>query len=289
MAHQNKTVAVTGSSGKLGSAVVTELLEAGWTVHGFDLVPPKQRSASFTRIDLGDLGQVVEAFHGIDELHDGVDAIVHLGAIPGATMAANTATFTNNITAAYNVFTAANVAKVRNIVWASSETLLGYPFINTRPPYVPMDEEYPVQGNVAYSLGKVLEEELARQLTRRDEKLKMIGLRFSYIQGPEDYVNFEAQGKDPADRKWNMWGYIDIRDAARSVRLALDLEMTGFEAINIAAADTMMRQPTEELMAKYFAEVPFREPLEGTTGLTDIRKAASVLGWVPEHSWRDEK
>lgn len=287
MTNRRKTVAVTGSSGKLGRAVVASLVDAGWTVHGFDLVPPQTRLASFTRIDLGDLGQVVEAFQGIDELHDGVDAIVHLGAIPGATMAANTATFINNISASYNVFTAANIAKVRNIVWASSETILGYPFINTRPPYVPMDEEYAAQGNVAYSLSKVLEEELARQLTRRDEQLKMIGLRFSYIQGPEDYPNFPSQGEDPSERKWNMWGYIDVRDAARAVLLALELERTGFEAINIAAADTMMVQPTDELMKTYFAEVPFREPIVGTGGLTDIRKASRLLGWTPQHSWRD--
>ncbi|WP_426007327.1 NAD-dependent epimerase/dehydratase family protein [Paenarthrobacter sp. NyZ202] len=285
---KQKTVAVTGSSGKLGRAVVAELLEAGWKVHGFDIVPPKERTASFTRIDLGDLGQVVEAFTSIDELHDGVDAIVHLAAIPGATMAANTATFVNNITASYNVFTAAKIADVRNIVWASSETLLGYPFIDTRPPYVPMDEEYAAQGNVAYSLEKVLEEELARQLTRRDDQLKMIGLRFSYIQGPEDYPNFLEQGKNPADRKWNMWGYIDVRDASRAVLLALELDKTGFEAINIAAADTIMQQPTRDLMQEYFPEVPFRESIEGTSGLTDIRKASRVLGWEPRHSWRDE-
>lgn len=201
MTGTTNTVAVTGSSGKLGRAVVSELVEAGWKVHGFDLVPPQTRQASFTRIDLGDLGQVVEAFQGIDELHDGVDAVVHLGAIPGATMAAN----------------------------------------------------------------------------------------FSYIQGPEDYPNFPEQGADPSDRKWNLWGYIDIRDAARAVRLALELEMTAFEAINIAAADTMMSKPSAELMATYFPEVPFREPIEGTGSLTDIRKAERLLKWKPQHSWRDEQ
>jgi nucleoside-diphosphate-sugar epimerase len=287
MTAQSRHVAVTGSSGKLGRAVVADLVEAGWAVHGFDLVPPHSRVASFTRLDLGDLGQVVEAIAGIDELHDGVDAVVHLAAIPGATHAANTATFTNNITATYNVFTAAQIAKVHNIVWASSETLLGYPFLTTRPPYVPMDENYPVQGNVAYSLGKVLEEELARQFTRRDPGLKMIGLRFSNINGPEDYPAFPAYDDEPELRKWNLWGYIDTRDSARAVRLALDLATTGFEAVNIAAADTVMSTPSAELMATYFPGVPLREPVEGTRSLTDISKAAQLLKWVPGHSWRD--
>ena len=267
---------------------MADLVNAGWTVHGFDLVPPATRLASFTRIDFADLSQVVEAFAGIDELHDGVDALVHLAAIPGATMAANTATFMNNLAATYNAFTAAHLANVRNIVWASSETLLGYPFASTRPPYVPLDEDYPAQGNVAYSMAKVLEEELARQLTRRDERLKMIGLRFSNVFAPEEYASLAAARENPEQRRWNMWGYIDTRDAARAVRLALDLDMTGFEAINIAAADTVMTTPSAELMREHFPDVPVRESLSGTQSLTDISKASRLLGWVPQHSWRAE-
>ncbi|MEU2198965.1 NAD(P)-dependent oxidoreductase [Isoptericola sp. NPDC019482] len=283
----NRRVAVTGSSGKLGSAVVRNLAEAGWSVHGFDVLPPGRETAgSFTRLDLTDLGQVVEALHGIDELHGGVDAVVHLGAIPGASNAANTATFTNNLTSTYHVFTAAQIAGVRNIVWASSETLLGYPFATTEPPYVPMDEEYPAQGNVAYSLAKVLEEEIARQLTRRDPRLKMIGLRFSNIIEPEQYARFPDFENDPDSRAWNLWSYIDVRDAARSVRLALDAEVSGFEAVNIAAADTVMTTPTAELLARKLPDVPVRTAVEGTQGLIDITKAEGLLGWSPQHTWR---
>jgi nucleoside-diphosphate-sugar epimerase len=280
-------VAVTGSSGKLGTAVVADLTAQGWTVHGFDVVPPKERLASFTRLDLTDLGQVVEALTGIDELHDGVDAVVHLGAIPGASQAANTATFTNNLTSTYNVFTAARIAGIERVVWASSETVLGYPFRTTVPPYVPMDEEYVPQGNVAYSLGKVLEEELARQFARRDPGLVVTGLRFSNIMTPDAYAEFPSFEDDPAGRSWNLWAYIDVRDAAAAVRLALERSTPGFEVINIAAADTVMARPTAALMAEHFPQVKVREPLTGTGSLTSIEKAARVLGWTPRHSWRD--
>jgi nucleoside-diphosphate-sugar epimerase len=279
------TVAVTGGSGRLGRAVVKQLADAGWTVHNFDMTPVDSPAASFTKIDFTDLGQVVEAFAGIDELHDGVDAVVHLAAIPGATKAANTATFNNNVTATNNVFTAARLAGVTNIVWASSETILGYPFVSTVPDYVPMDENYAPQGNVAYSLGKVLEEEMARQLTRRYPELKMIGLRFSNIVGP-DYTGFDAYESDPLERKWNLWGYIDVRDAARSVRLALESDLTGFEAINIAAADTVMTRPSADLLAEYFPGVEIRSDISGRISLTDITKAQQLLGWTPEHTWK---
>lgn len=82
----SQTIAVTGGSGKLGRAVVAELIERGDTVVNFDRVPSPDTRARFIRTDFTDYGQVVEAFAGIDEVHDGVDAVVHLAAIPGATL-----------------------------------------------------------------------------------------------------------------------------------------------------------------------------------------------------------
>ena len=91
----DRTVAVTGGSGKLGRAVVAALIEEGWTVVNFDRVPSPDSRARFIRTDLTDYGQVVEALSGIDEVHSGVNAVVHLAAIPGATFAPNVATFDN--------------------------------------------------------------------------------------------------------------------------------------------------------------------------------------------------
>jgi nucleoside-diphosphate-sugar epimerase len=126
----NRTVAVTGGSGKLGRAVVAALIEEGWTVVNFDRVPSSDSRARFIRTDLTDYGQVVEALSGIDEVHSGVNAVVHLAAIPGATFAPNVATFDNNLASTFHVFQAAKLFKIHNLIWASSETLLGYPFSN---------------------------------------------------------------------------------------------------------------------------------------------------------------
>ena len=65
-------VAVTGGSGKLGRAVVADLLEHGWEVHNLDVAaPPAPQGCEFTRIDLTDYGQVVEALSGIDDRYAG--------------------------------------------------------------------------------------------------------------------------------------------------------------------------------------------------------------------------
>src|SRR6478736_10380871 len=102
----HRTIAVTGSSGKLGRAVVAALIEQVSTVVNFDRVPSSDTRARFIQTDLTDYGQVVEAFSGIDEVHNGVDAVVHL-AIPGATFAPNVATFENNLLSTFHVFQAA--------------------------------------------------------------------------------------------------------------------------------------------------------------------------------------
>ena len=44
----DRTVAVTGGSGKLGRAVVAALIEEGWTVVNFDRVPSPDSRARFT-------------------------------------------------------------------------------------------------------------------------------------------------------------------------------------------------------------------------------------------------
>jgi len=280
-------VVVTGGSGKLGRAVVADLLAHGWEVHNLDLVAPAEPLCEHTRIDLTDYGQVVEAFTGIDARYDGLDAVVHLAAIPGPGVAANAATFANNVPSTYNVFAAARLAGIRNVVWASSETVLGLPF-DTPPPYVPVDEEYAGRPETAYSLGKLLDEQMAAQFCRWDPALKIIGLRFSNVMAPADYEAFPSFDADASLRSWNLWSYIDARDGAQAVRLALAHDQPGFEVFIVANADTVMTRPNTELLAEVYPDVRRARDFGDHETLLSIEKAKRVLGYQPRHSWRDE-
>jgi nucleoside-diphosphate-sugar epimerase len=280
---------VTGGSGKLGRFAVAELLEHGWSVVNLDRVPPAtlQPGEQFVRIEFTDFGQTVEALSGIEDRYRSVDAVVHLAAIPAPGLTANAATFANNITCTYNVFSAARHAGIRNVVWASSETVLGLPF-DTPPPYMPVDEEYPGRPESSYSLAKFLEEHMAGQFCRWDPQLKMIGLRFSNVMAPADYAEFPSFDADPSLRKWNLWGYIDGRDGAQAIRRALEYQATGVDVFIISSPDSVMSRSTAELAAEVYPGVRVTRELGEHETLLSCEKARRVLGYEPVHSWRDE-
>ena len=273
-------VAVFGASGKFGRFVVEDLRGHGYHVVGFD----RAAGDGVVAIDMRDYGQVAEAIQGVDERHGGVDAVVHLAAIPAPGLATDATTFHNNVPATYNVFKAAAAAGVRNVVWTSSETTLGLPMgPDNPPPYLPVDEDV-LRPETTYALGKHLEEAMAEQFARWHHGMKLIGLRLSNVMRPEDYAAFDGWQDDPLARIWNVWGYIDGRDGAQAVRLALESGLTGFERFIIANSDTVMRAPSAELADRYIPDVPRTREIVGRETLLSIEKARRLLGYEPAHN-----
>ena len=273
-------IVVTGGSGKGGSFVVRDLRDHGHDVLNVDWRPDDHPIGKTLVTDLTDLGQTQDALAA-------ADAVVHFAAIPAPGLRPEGETFRINGLSTYNVFQAAVDHRVKRVVWASSETVLGLPF-DTPPPYLPADEEYPVRPETAYSLGKDLEEEMARQFCRWDPELKMIGLRFSNVMEPADYADFPSFDADPMLRKWNLWTYIDARDGAQAVRRALELDANGMDVFQIANADTVMTRSSAELAGAVFPGVPVRRAIGQNEALVSIDKARRILGYEPTHSWRDE-
>ncbi len=132
-------IAVTGSSGKLGTAAVERLRADGHEVLGLDLHGTP--GTGFTRVDLADYGQVLDALLGVTARADGFDAVVHLAAVPVNGLIPDHTTFQGNVAISFNVLWAAMRAGIRRIVTASSITAMGFPFPKP-PPYLPLDEEY---------------------------------------------------------------------------------------------------------------------------------------------------
>jgi nucleoside-diphosphate-sugar epimerase len=283
----SKRVLVTGGSGKAGRACIRDLIEHGYHVTNTDQVRPTESMCPFVQADLCDYGQCVDVLSHVDDRLHGIDAVVHLAAIPAPGIHTNAVTFQNNIVSTYNVFEAARRVGIKNIVWASSETVLGLPF-ETPPPYVPVDEEYPGRPESAYSLSKLLGEQMAEQFCRWDPRTKIIGLRFSNIMEPQDYQRFPSFEKNARDRKWNLWGYIDARDAAQAIRKSLEATLSGAHVFIIANADSVMSRSNENLLNEVFPGVPRKRDFGANDTLLAIDKARKILGYEPGHTWREQ-
>jgi nucleoside-diphosphate-sugar epimerase len=271
-------IVVTGGSGKAGRWVVRDLRERGHDVLNVDLAHDGSAHGLCVRADLADPGQAFE-------LIAGADAVVHLAAIPAPELRAPAETFRVNILSTYNVFAAAEAARVRRVVWASSETVLGLPF-DTPPDYAPVDEAAPPRPGSSYALSKLAGETMAGQFARRTG-VAHVGLRISNIMEPDDYATFPSYWDDARLRKWNLWGYVDARDVAQAVRRGLEADVTGAPVCIVAAADTVMPRPSADLMAEVFPGVPLARPIAGRETLLSIETARRLLGYEPEHRWAD--
>ncbi|MFC6082774.1 NAD-dependent epimerase/dehydratase family protein [Sphaerisporangium aureirubrum] len=281
-------IAVTGAGGKAGRAVLQDLLAHGHEVRAVDVTgAPGDRGelwhelgTPLLRADLTDFGDTVDALTGMD-------GVVHLAAIPAPGYFTDARTLNVNNAINGNVFLAAAKMGLSRVVFASSETALGFPFAPDAPPrYLPVDEaHYPIALST-YALSKVVGETMAEHISGWSG-IPIVSLRLSNIHTTADYPNLPGYWNDPLTRVFDLWGYIDDRDVAQACRRALLADVTGARSYVIAAHDTLMNRPTADLVKEVFPDVPLNRPLEGHESVLDITKAREELGFAPEHSWRE--
>jgi nucleoside-diphosphate-sugar epimerase len=277
-----ETILVTGAAGGLGSLVVQELLANGYNVVGADRVAPREAPARIVETDLTDPGQVAYAAKG-------ASGIIHLGAIPSPYRHPDDVLFRNNTGATFAVFQAASLLGITSVVFASSISGYGMSWSPTyfNPIYLPVDETHPMRNHDAYGLSKEVDEHIAQMFVRKDG-MSVAAMRFHWI-GPKAQIL--ARGGQPAEphELRQLFGYVERHDAARACRLALMATREhrfDFEAFNIVAADTLVGEPTEDLIRRMGPDIEIRKPIAGFGGGFDISKARALLGWEPQWSWR---
>jgi UDP-glucose 4-epimerase len=278
-------ILVTGASGKLGQAVIEELVAHDYDVVGADRRPPAHQrpGVRFAEIELSDVGQVAAAMFGSQ-------AVIHLGAIPGPNRHADEVVFANNTRATFAVLQAARLLGVRRAVIASSISALGPSFSPepTTPLYAPVDEDHPLLGADPYALSKEVDERTAAMFHRR-AGMEIAALRFTLVIRPDEVAESAARlRRNPAAGSRTLWSYVDVRDAAAAARLAVEAGGLGIEVFNVAATDTLSEIPTDTLLRKYAPSVEVRHPILGNASAYSIEKARLRLGYEPVHSWRDQ-
>ncbi|AIQ60680.1 NAD-dependent epimerase/dehydratase family protein [Paenibacillus borealis] len=273
-----ETIAVTGGSGKLGSAVIRALQLSGYGVMSLDQRKSGELSCRQLIVDLSDLGQLAGALQG-------ADAVVHLAAIPAPLLYPPAHIFANNVLSGYNVLEAAGLLGIRRAVLGSSESSYGFAWapLPFPPEYVPVDEQHPQQPRECYGLSKVVNEATAAMFNRRGG-MKAVSLRFSTVMTEAEYAHIRPE--QPERFKKTLWSYIDIRDAADACLAALKHGEDAAAHLNITADDTLSDWPTERLLNEFYPEVHDRRSrFQGREALVSNRMAKETLHWQPRYSW----
>ena len=287
----------TGGSGKAGKHAVAYLLAQGHRVTNADLVRLDHPGVDNLRVDLTDAGQVfnaLSAYAGFDELEPGTgvpryDAVVHFAAIPCILIRPDNETFQINTMSTYNVLDAAIKLGIRKVIFASSETTYGICFADgeAKPHYIPIDEDHPTVPQDSYAMSKVVNEATARSFQARSG-IDIYALRINNVIEPHEYAqNFPAYMTNPASRRRNIFAYIDARDLGQMVDRCLQTDGLGYQVFNVSNDDMSVGLTTDQVIAQFYQGVEQRRPMGPDETFYSNAKAKKMLGFSPQHSWRD--
>ncbi len=276
-------VLVTGGCGNIGRTVVGALEEAGHQVRVLDRREPDDARVEFVVGSVDDPAVV-------DAAVQGVDAVVHLAAIPAYRPEIAPAEFMRvNVEGTFNVADAAGRHGVSRFVMANSDSALGFVFATHPfdPDYLPIDERHPLRPQDPYGLSKMLGEEVCAAASRR-YAMATLCLRFCWVWFEDTYAARAAiLADDPKTLKRTLWGHVHVRDAAAACLRAIECPNPPRHGrFYITAADTFADKPSLELIQAHYPGVArvnrdyFDSPRKT---LFDTSPAREALGWTPRH------
>ncbi|MFV0452117.1 MAG: NAD-dependent epimerase/dehydratase family protein [Propioniciclava sp.] len=302
-----RRLAVTGSSGRVGRALVARLRGLGHVVIPIDVSP---QDADTLVLDLN-------APEGLREAFTGVDGVVHLAAFMSWDPGVANDVLRTNVNSTYNVLEAAAAAGVQRVAVGSS----GEVYPENHPQYLPLDERHPTEPRTVYGLSKLLTEEVAR-FYARTTALEVVILRFSHTQDAEELADPESTMSGPRfflaakaaqqERFGNhalagelraldhgdgrmyiatspegvpfRMGICETRDLVEGIIRALDAPGVSGEAIGIgaprAASFDEIVLPIAAALHRDVVKVPLPGPAVNYE--TSNSKASALLGYQPE-------
>jgi uronate dehydrogenase len=200
-------VLITGAAGNIGTVLRAGLRDE-FELRLTDVV--EVDDPAFAAADLTDAAAV-------DRVVEGVDAIVHLGAVPDEAAFAEIAG--PNLAGTFHIFDAARRFGVQRVVYASSNHATGM-----YPVGAPLDGSQPPRPDGIYGASKVWGEAVGRMFAERFG-LEVVSLRIgSFLERPTERRHLAT--------------WLSHADAVRLVRAALTAPDVGFEIVYGASRNT---------------------------------------------------
>jgi nucleoside-diphosphate-sugar epimerase len=284
-------VAVTGSTGRLGTAVVRRLVAGGATVVAFDRRPTP---------DPGGPGRVVQTVCDLsqpDALAKGMEscsAVIHLaGLVPtGATPAPPGAYVDANTLGTAVAAEASARAGVPRLVLASTSHVYG------TPDGIPVSEEAPVRPASPYAWSKLAAEAVAAGFAAGGGAAAAV-VRLGNLYGflpADDTVIGRAVGQVLRGERLRLRSLDDVRDftyvddaAEALVRLAGLPGDVGTVTVNVSTGHGVSVREMAMTLARLAGHDPADVEAESaggpaTTIVLNVRRLAALTGWTPPTS-----
>ncbi|NVO01744.1 MAG: SDR family oxidoreductase [Bacteroidetes bacterium] len=289
---------VTGGAGFIGSNIVKELLSRGKVVRVLDNFSTGKRenldefksNPSFELIE-GDL----RSYHTVRYATDGIDFVLHQGALPSVPRSINDPITTNevNISGTLNILEASKDCRVKRVVFASSSSVYG----NSET--LPKVEGMAVAPLSPYALTKYAAERYC-QIYFQLYRLETVCLRYFNVFGPNQdptsqysavipkFIKLIKEGKEPMIYGDGLQSrdFTYVTNNVNANILACEAEGVAGEVFNIACGEKYSLLDLLEkinVLTNNNISPNFKEGRKGEVkhSIADIEKAKSILGFKP--------
>lgn len=115
------------------------------------------------------------------------------------------------------------------------------------------------------------------------------------VRDPGRYQRTEARWRaEPSSECepcWEYGAFVDVRDVATAVELAVTVRLAGHHRALLCASDIAASKPSLDLAARLAPGVPVKDPAryqaDPWRALVDYSTAQATLGWRPGYRWSD--
>lgn len=273
-----KKVVVTGGSGRVGLYVVRQLMKTMQVVVA-DLVPPKNLDVAFIKTDVMNLDEVRQAVQG-------ADAVIHLAALDFDWKAAPEKYIDVNVRGTWHVLQASQENSVKKVVLCSSVSASGLSEMREDwlPQSLPVDELHSNKPVQAYSVSKIIMEQMAKSFVDGNPEMDVICLRPLAVVLKEtlaEYIDFV----DAEDRHW-LFYYVTAEDVATAFEAAVNIQGLRFGAFYLSADDSSHVAATLSWYQQQMGSLPeIKNPKlyqdHPRASIFSSQQAKQILGWQP--------
>lgn len=274
------TILITGSSGRLGSTLIRHFASTHSLVQ-LDCREPLPELANAGRVHTGSVVDPAVLAAAME----GVDAVIHCGAVPSNIPPFDRLVETN-VLGTFRLLEAAGVSPtLERFVFISSICMHGFhsaPPETHAPDALPFNEDHPLLIGDCYATSKLQAESWCRRYAAQYGK-PVVALRPSRIVSSDNPAAFPAC--QPYEKPY-LYDYVGMDDMVRAVAHALDYyPAAGFDAFLVNAADQYTEVLSAELAARCYPEARIDAAKLACAGgfgaFVDCSHARKVLGWTP--------